>query len=152
MGTVGAVSVRPGANNIVPGHVEIEVDLRDTELDAREAVVADVLSTAEAGARAAVLELDVETIAQDTPVSCSETVQKAVAEACAECGIEGHVMASGAYHDAMVLARKMPVGMLFVPSAGASPTTPTSTRTRRTSTSVWTCSQARCGALRSRAS
>ena len=27
-------------------------------------------------------------------------------------------MASGAYHDAMVLARTMPVGMLFVPSAG----------------------------------
>ena len=45
-------------------------------------------------------------------------VQDAVADACADCGIEGHVMASGAYHDAMVLARTMPVGMLFVPSAG----------------------------------
>ena len=118
VGTVGAVSVRPGANNIVPGHVEIEVDIRDTDLDAREAVVAEVLSTAEAVCARRGLELDVETIAQDTPVSCSETVQKAVAEACVECGIEGHVMASGAYHDAMVLARKMPVGMLFVPSAG----------------------------------
>ena len=46
------------------------------------------------------------------------TVAETEPEACAECGIEGHVMASGAYHDAMVLARKMPVGMLFVPSAG----------------------------------
>ena len=118
VGTVGAVSVRPGANNIVPGHVEIEVDIRDTDLDAREAVVAELLSTAEAVCARRGLELDVKTIAQDTPVTCSETVQKAVAEACAECGIEGHVMASGAYHDAMVLARKMPVGMLFVPSAG----------------------------------
>jgi allantoate deiminase len=118
VGTVGAVSVRPGANNIVPGQVEIEVDIRDTQLDPREAVVAEVLSTAEAVCARRGLELDVETIARDTPVSCSETVQKAVAEACAECGIEGHVMASGAYHDAMVLARKMPVGMLFVPSAG----------------------------------
>jgi allantoate deiminase len=118
VGTVGAVSVRPGANNIVPGHVEIEVDIRDTDLDAREAVVAELLSTAEAVCARRGLELDVKTIADDTPVSCSETVQNAVAEACAECGIEGHVMASGAYHDAMVLARKMPVGMLFVPSMG----------------------------------
>jgi hydantoinase/carbamoylase family amidase len=118
VGTVGAVSVRPGANNIVPGNVEIEIDIRDTELDPREAVVAEVLSTAEAVCARRGLELDVKTIAQDTPVSCSGTVQKAVAEACEECGVEGHVMASGAYHDAMVLARKMPVGMLFVPSAG----------------------------------
>ena len=64
VGTVGAVSVRPGANNIVPGHVEIEVDIRDTDLDAREAVVADVLSTAEAVCARRGLELDVQTIAQ----------------------------------------------------------------------------------------
>jgi hydantoinase/carbamoylase family amidase len=118
VGTVGAVSVRPGANNIVPGHVEMDVDIRDTDLDPREAVVAEVLSTAEAVCARRGLELDVETIAHDAPVACSETVQKAVADACVECGIEGHVMASGAYHDAMVLARRMPVGMLFVPSVG----------------------------------
>jgi allantoate deiminase len=118
VGTVGAVSVRPGANNIVPGHVEIEVDVRDTDLDAREAAVADVRSTAEAVCARRGLGLDVETIARDTPVACSEIVQRAVAEACADCGIEGRVMASGAYHDAIVLARQMPVGMLFVPSVG----------------------------------
>jgi acetylornithine deacetylase/succinyl-diaminopimelate desuccinylase-like protein len=27
-------------------------------------------------------------------------------------------MISGAYHDALILARKVPVGMIFVPSAG----------------------------------
>jgi hydantoinase/carbamoylase family amidase len=118
VGTVGAVSVRPGANNIVPGHVEIEVDIRDTDLREREAVVAEVRSTADAVCRRRGLELEVETIAEDVPVVCSELVQEAVAEACRDCGIEGRAMASGAYHDAMVLARTMPVGMLFVPSAG----------------------------------
>jgi hydantoinase/carbamoylase family amidase len=118
VGTVGAVGVRPGANNIVPGQVEIEVDVRDTDLQQREAVVAEVLSTAKSVCARRGLALDVETIARDAPVLCSEAVQHAVAQACAECGVEGLVMASGAYHDAMVLARKMPVGMLFVPSAG----------------------------------
>ena len=118
VGTVGAVSVRPGANNIVPGHVEMEVDVRDTALREREAVVAEVRSTAAAVCRRRGLELSVETIAEDVPVLCSELVQEAVAEACRDCGIKGRAMASGAYHDALVLARTMPVGMLFVPSAG----------------------------------
>ena len=118
VGTVGAVSVRPGANNIVPGHVEMEVDVRDTALREREAVVAEVRSTAAAVCRRRGLELAVETIAEDVPVVCSELVQEAVAEACGDCGIKGRAMASGAYHDALVLARTMPVGMLFVPSAG----------------------------------
>jgi hydantoinase/carbamoylase family amidase len=118
VGTVGAVSVRPGANNIVPGHVEIEVDIRDTDLREREAVVAEVRSTAAVVCDRRGLELEVETIAEDVPVVCSELIQAAVADACADCAIDGHVMASGAYHDAMVLARTMEVGMLFVPSAG----------------------------------
>ena len=118
VGTVGAVSVLPGANNIVPGHVEMEVDVRDTALREREAVVAEVRSTAAAVCRRRGLELAVETIAEDVPVVCSELVQEAVAEACGDCGIKGRAMASGAYHDALVLARTMPVGMLFVPSAG----------------------------------
>jgi hydantoinase/carbamoylase family amidase len=118
VGTVGAVSVHPGANNIVPGRVELEVDVRDTDLDVREATVAAVRSAAEEVCARRGLELDVVTIARDTPVACSEDVQRALSEACAECGVAGHVMASGAYHDAMVLARVMPVGMLFVPSVG----------------------------------
>jgi allantoate deiminase len=118
VGTVGAVSVHPGANNIVPGQVEIEVDVRDTDLAEREAAVTDVRSAADEVCGRRGLELSVETIARDTPVACSEIVQRAVAEACAEAGVDAHVMASGAYHDAMVLARVMPVGMLFVPSVG----------------------------------
>jgi hydantoinase/carbamoylase family amidase len=118
VGTVGVVRVRPGANNIVPGQVELEIDIRDTDLREREAVVAEVRSTAAAVCDRRGLALDLETIAEDVPVVCSELVQQAVAEACVECGIEGHVMTSGAYHDAMVLARTMPVGMVFVPSAG----------------------------------
>ena len=40
VGTVGVVRARPGAINVVPGEVELDVDVRDSDLAAREQVVA----------------------------------------------------------------------------------------------------------------
>ena len=41
-----------------------------------------------------------------------------MAAACDELGLDGRRMISGAYHDAMILGLRVPVGMIFVPSAG----------------------------------
>ena len=41
-----------------------------------------------------------------------------VIRACRELGLSHRLMTSGAYHDAMIMGRRMPVGMIFVPSAG----------------------------------
>ena len=42
----------------------------------------------------------------------------AAVAACEELGLPYRRMTSGAYHDAMVLAAGVPIGMIFVPSAG----------------------------------
>ena len=42
VGTVGVMRVRPGAINVVPGEVELDVDIRDSDLAAREQVVDEV--------------------------------------------------------------------------------------------------------------
>ena len=39
VGTVGVIRARPGAINVVPGEVELDVDVRDSDLAAREQVV-----------------------------------------------------------------------------------------------------------------
>jgi acetylornithine deacetylase/succinyl-diaminopimelate desuccinylase-like protein len=44
-------------------------------------------------------------------------VVDAAVAACEELGLPYRRMISGAYHDAMVLAAEVPIGMLFVPSA-----------------------------------
>jgi hydantoinase/carbamoylase family amidase len=121
VGTVGVIRARPGAINVVPGEVELDVDVRDSDLGAREAVVDGLLGAARKIAerrRLEVLEVEVEPIVRDTPVDCSETVVEAVVAACEEAGLPYRRMTSGAYHDAMIMAAKVPVGMLFVPSAG----------------------------------
>jgi acetylornithine deacetylase/succinyl-diaminopimelate desuccinylase-like protein len=52
------------------------------------------------------------------PVQCAALVVEAAQAACRELGLEFRAMTSGAYHDAMIMGRRVPVGMLFVPSVG----------------------------------
>jgi hydantoinase/carbamoylase family amidase len=116
--TVGVLRARPGAINVVPGEVELDVDVRDSDLTARTEVVAAILAAARAIAERRGLEVEVEPIVEDAPVACDARVVQAAEAACDELGLRYRTMTSGAYHDAMIMGRVLPVGMVFVPSAG----------------------------------
>jgi hydantoinase/carbamoylase family amidase len=118
VGTVGVIRAFPGAINVVPGEAQLDIDVRDSDLGAREQVVAELLAAAEAIATARGLSVDVEPIVVDTPVQCAPDVIVAAIAACEELGLRHRSMTSGAYHDAMIMAAKVPVGMIFVPSRG----------------------------------
>jgi len=118
VGTVGVVRARPGAINVVPGTVSLDVDVRDSDADAREAVVAVIVATAQAIATTRGLTVGVEEIVVDVPVACDPTIVGAAVAACDALGLTGRRMISGAYHDAMIMGRRVPVGMIFVPSRG----------------------------------
>lgn len=118
VGTVGVVRALPGAINVVPGIATLDVDVRDSDEGAREAVVAGIVDDAIAIAAARGLELRVEEIVTDTPVTCAPEVVAASVAACEELSYTFRRMISGAYHDAMILGRRFPVGMIFVPSRG----------------------------------
>ena len=120
VGTVGVVRARPGAINVVPGEVALDVDVRDSDLAARAAVVEGILAAGARGrGRARGLELEV---APDRG-GCAgglrgREVVAAVEAAAAADGARARRMISGAYHDAMILGARVPIGMIFVPSAG----------------------------------
>jgi ureidoglycolate amidohydrolase len=118
VGTVGVLRLRPGAINVVPGEVELDVDVRDSDLAAREHVVDAIVAAAREIAERRALEVAVTPIVEDVPVACDPRVVEACEAACRELGLACRRMTSGAYHDAMVLGRHVPVGMIFVPSAG----------------------------------
>jgi hydantoinase/carbamoylase family amidase len=118
VGTVGVVRALPGAINVVPGAVELDVDVRDSDAAAREAVVDGIVAAARQIAGARGLELEVTEIVEDVPVTCDPAVVAAAQAACAELGLQARTMLSGAYHDAMIMGRRVPVGMIFVPSRG----------------------------------
>jgi hydantoinase/carbamoylase family amidase len=116
--TVGVLRLRPGAINVVPGEVELDVDIRDSDLDAREHLVSAVIDVAAGIAGRRGLQLDDAPIVEDAPVSCDARVVAAAEAAAGELGLPFRRMTSGAYHDAMVMGTRVPIGMVFVPSAG----------------------------------
>ena len=118
VGTVGVMRVRPGAINVVPGEVEFDVDVRDSDGEARQAVVDGLLAVVGVLAAKRGLTAIVEEIVRDEPGTCAPFILEAADAACASLGVSHRHMISGAYHDALILSRKIPVGMLFVPSAG----------------------------------
>jgi N-carbamoyl-L-amino-acid hydrolase len=117
VGTVAVMKVHPGAINVVPGRVEMWVDLRG--IDAETLAVAQAVRDA-AGAialreRTAV---HIETLSAETPVPMHATVVGAIEDACRRLGVASRRMPSGAGHDAMNLARIAPAGMIFIPCRG----------------------------------
>jgi ureidoglycolate amidohydrolase len=118
VGTVGVVRALPGAINVVPGEASLDVDVRDSDQPAREDVVAAIVATAREVATRRAIDVAVEEIVTDTPVTCSPEVVAAAAASCEELGLTQRRMTSGAYHDAMIMGRRVPVGMIFVPSRG----------------------------------
>jgi hydantoinase/carbamoylase family amidase len=118
VGTVGTVRAYPGAINVVPGTAVLDVDVRDSDAQAREAVVGEIVATAQAIAAARGLTVGVAEIVIDTPVDCAPTIIDATVAACEALELSCRRMISGAYHDAMIMGRRIPVGMIFVPSRG----------------------------------
>jgi acetylornithine deacetylase/succinyl-diaminopimelate desuccinylase-like protein len=103
--TVGVVHVRPGAINVIPGEAELHIDIRDHDLTARTAVVDAFGEELKEIAARRGLSIDVETIRHDHPAACD--IDEPYLD-----------VISGAYHDAMILGPHVPIGMIFVPSAG----------------------------------
>lgn len=116
VGTVGVLHVSPGAVNVIPGQVVLDIDIRDSDLEARTVAVEGTRAKIrEIGERRG-LEVEVATITHDTPAECDPAIVAAVREACEEVGTPYLGMTSGAYHDSMVLGAQVPIGMIFVPS------------------------------------
>ena len=118
VGTVGVIDARPGAINVIPGEVTLQVDIRDHDVDARTTVVDAFTSSVHQMATRRGLEYDIRTITRDDPATCADVVVDAARAACHELEVEYMEIVSGAYHDAMVLGAAIPIGMIFVPSRG----------------------------------
>jgi allantoate deiminase len=116
--TVGVMSVKPGAVNVVPGDVEFSIDIRSGDQKARNAAAADVVVTLERIADVRGLKLSCRQV-QDLPASpCDAALNELLKDALRAAGHEPRVLVSGAGHDTMSMARLCPTAMLFIRCAG----------------------------------
>jgi len=118
VGTVGQLTVLPGASNVIPGQVEASLDLRHPNEKLR-AIAAQRIEDelAAIGKRR-----DVDTLWREVQgyptVECDLDLMSRLIDAIADEGFEPVQLASGAGHDAVALSEITPVSMLFVRCQG----------------------------------
>ncbi len=116
--TVGSLRVRPDLVNVVAGLATLTVDLRNTdesalrEAEARLAAFFPILAESEG------VRISARRLARFEPVVFDPAVVELVERTAGRLGHSTRRMPSGAGHDAQMLARVCPAGMVFVPSVG----------------------------------
>lgn len=114
VGTVGIVSVPGGAANIIPGHVELSLDVRAATDSVLNAALLDIRkSLANICKRRGVKAAQLVTHAANA-VACDPTLRETLRVAIGADGVRPFELPSGAGHDAMAMADICPVAMLFV--------------------------------------
>jgi len=116
VGTVGAMTFTPNLVNVVPSEVTMTVDLRNTDEAVLRAAEAQFTTHVSSVAQRAGVEVERRTLARFEPVSFDQRVMEVVERNARSLGHSTRRMPSGAGHDAQMLSRICPTGMIFVPS------------------------------------
>jgi ureidoglycolate amidohydrolase len=113
--TVGICEVFPGAINSIPSRVRLSVDIRDTDLQRRDAVMQTLSTECAAIAAKRRVSIQTELLNADAPGDCAPFVIDALSNSCAKHGLKFLSMVSRAYHDSLFMGRIAPMAMLFIP-------------------------------------
>ncbi|QDS93163.1 N-carbamoyl-L-amino acid hydrolase [Roseimaritima multifibrata] len=116
--TIGKAQILPGAANTVPGLVEFSLDCRDTSEEKLDELATAFRKALSAIARRRSLMFEFEQKSYLHPVQCSLPLVEKFCKHATALGLDYHRMHSGAAHDAQIMGRMVPTGMIFVPSKG----------------------------------
>ncbi|QKJ85970.1 allantoate amidohydrolase [Paramixta manurensis] len=116
--TVGSLHCAPGAANVIPGEVRLTLDVRGPEDEALAALLADLLAQGQAIAEQRGVRFSTEEYYCTHATACDVVLQNALTRAVSAVQGRSLSLPSGAGHDAMAIAERWPVGMLFVRCAG----------------------------------
>jgi len=116
--TVGQIEAKPGAINVIPGEARVTLDLRHKSDDVCTGVTELLVRLAEEIAGRRGLSLRRSVLLSQRAVAMDPFLVDQIEEAIRSVGCEPHRMVSGAGHDAMILAEKVPAAMIFLRTPG----------------------------------
>jgi N-carbamoyl-L-amino-acid hydrolase len=117
VGTVGIIEAFPGAGNVIPGVVTLNLEMRDLSSEKiwmiyREIEAKGKSLAAEAGMEISITHQDV----ASKPAIADQGIRKIIEDQAKVLGFSTLSLPSGAGHDAQEMARIAPMGMIFIPS------------------------------------
>ena len=116
--TVGSITASPGAANVIPGEVRTTLDVRHADDSVRTSAVSRILERGHDIADRRRLEFTWEFRLQQAAATCDSGLMETLSWSVESAGYPVHRIVSGAGHDAMVMAERMPMAMLFIRSPG----------------------------------
>ncbi|AZD03105.1 Zn-dependent hydrolase [Pseudomonas chlororaphis] len=117
-GTVGCLSLHPGSRNVIPGQVQMTLDLRHLHADKLQAMVDEVRQVIEDTCQQHGLGFELTPTADFPPLDFDPACVAAVRQGAEQLGLSHMDIVSGAGHDAIFIAELGPAGMIFVPCEG----------------------------------
>jgi allantoate deiminase len=116
--TVGKVVARPGATNVISGETRVTLDIRHAVDKLRRNALDDLIRRAEEIAQRRGLSVSRKVLLAQQAVAMDAHLVNQIENAIRETGCKPQRMVSGAGHDAMILAEKIPAAMVFLRSPG----------------------------------
>jgi allantoate deiminase len=112
--TVGSVQVKPGATNVIAEQARLSLDVRHCDDRIRLKAVQNFTDKAQQIAGRRGLNLSWKSFLNQPAVAMDSFLKDQINQAIRKTGCEPHRMVSGAGHDAMILAERMPAAMVFL--------------------------------------
>jgi allantoate deiminase len=116
--TVGFVEAKPGAMNVIAGEARATLDIRHGSDSARTEALDELIRLAESMAARRGVTAKWRTLLAQHAVAMDPFLTEQIEHAIQKAGCQPHCMASGAGHDAMILAENIPAAMIFLRTPG----------------------------------
>lgn len=116
--TVGQLEVQPGAVNVIPGQVDLSLDVRHADDATRAGAAEQILERANAIANRRKLGVAVELMSENVSVPCAPRLVALLSQAVNSLGHEVVRLPSGAGHDGVAMSSITDIAMLFVRCKG----------------------------------
>jgi len=116
--TVGRIEVEPGASNVIAGWCRASLDVRHEDDVLRENAMGELQERARTIAMRRGLTISWDETLDQNAVRMNPDLVARLEQATRDAGFPVHRLASGAGHDAMIVAAAMPAAMLFIRTPG----------------------------------
>lgn len=113
--TVGVLYNKPNAMNVIPGTVQLGIDIRGIDTASLGRIEASVLDSARNICEKREIQLIEEKLSSIPPIKMTKDLEMKLEKAARELNISNRVMVSGAGHDAMSFAAICDTAMIFIP-------------------------------------
>ena len=112
--TCGVIKNEPNAINVISGNTKVSLDVRHAKDKIRNQFLEEIEKELKELAKESNVSFSKKILGEKNSIQCSPKIKSMLKKACQNKKIPPFFITSGAGHDAMIMAQKIPMGMLFI--------------------------------------